>query len=82
MCGLVGLVDFNNSITKNQIFKMNSELLHRGPDSNGIWVEKNVGFGHTRLAVIDTNSRSDQPMMLKDKRYVIVFRVKFILCRL
>ncbi len=73
MCGLVGLVDFNNSITKNQIFKMNSELLHRGPDSNGIWVEKNVGFGHTRLAVIDTNSRSDQPMMLKDKRYVIVF---------
>ena len=52
---------------------MNDDLSHRGPDSKGIWSEENVILGHSRLAVLDTNKRSNQPMLSNDRRYVIVY---------
>ena len=34
---------------------MNLTLKHRGPDASGIWISstKNIGFGHTRLSILD-----------------------------
>ena len=73
MCGIVGCVDYKNIILKEEIIKMNDDLSHRGPDSKGIWSEENVILGHSRLAVLDTNKRSNQPMLSNDRRYVIVY---------
>ena len=32
---------------------MNRALAHRGPDASGVFVDREVAFGHTRLAIID-----------------------------
>lgn len=42
---------------------MNARLAPRGPDDEGLFLRKNVGFGHRRLAVIDLSEKSHQPMV-------------------
>jgi asparagine synthase (glutamine-hydrolysing) len=32
---------------------MNRALAHRGPDDDGVFVDRGIAFGHTRLAIID-----------------------------
>jgi asparagine synthase (glutamine-hydrolysing) len=49
---------------------------HRGPDGVGIWASAGsppVIIGHRRLAVIDLDTRANQPMTSHDGRYVITF---------
>ncbi|HKZ42853.1 MAG TPA: asparagine synthase (glutamine-hydrolyzing), partial [Candidatus Hodarchaeales archaeon] len=35
MCGLCGVVTFNNSLAQQHILSMNASLIHRGPDDEG-----------------------------------------------
>ncbi len=37
-------------------------MIHRGPDDEGIWTDGIVGFAFRRLAVIDLDPRSNQPL--------------------
>jgi len=46
---------------------------HRGPDSHGVFFEKNIGLGHNRLSIIDLSERGAQPMHSSLNRYVIVY---------
>jgi asparagine synthetase B (glutamine-hydrolysing) len=32
---------------------MTGTMARRGPDAGGVWVDRHVGLGHRRLAVID-----------------------------
>jgi asparagine synthase (glutamine-hydrolysing) len=38
-----------------------------------VWVGKGAAFGHRRLAIVDLDPRSDQPMVSRDGNYSIVF---------
>jgi len=73
MCGIVGYwlkkEKVNSVNLKNSMKKMH----HRGPDGEGLWIspQKNIGFGHVRLSIVDLGSRANQPMEMED--YVIVF---------
>lgn len=63
MCGLVGIVDFNNS-NKNfnsEITNMIKKIQHRGPDNNKIGSYKNYHYGFNRLSIIDLSSNANQP---------------------
>ena len=53
---------------------MTDALTHRGPDGQAQWINRwgNVGFGHTRLAILDLSAAAAQPMHYL-KRYTIVF---------
>ena len=55
--------------------EMKSSLVHRGPDSNGVWVspDKKVYLGHTRLAILDLTKAGNQPMTSSCGSYTIVF---------
>jgi asparagine synthase (glutamine-hydrolysing) len=48
-------------------------LHHRGPDARGHAVHGAAQLGHTRLAIVDLNPRSNQPFYSHDGRHVVVF---------
>lgn len=75
MCGISGVWNSQQLELSSLIQKMNQSLTHRGPNSNGQWISEtdNLGFGHTRLAIIDTSENGNQPMHSSSHRFVIVF---------
>ena len=74
MCGLSGFSTKDDIKDKFNILKnMNDKLSHRGPDGEGYYHHEDVSFSHKRLAVIDLNSRSDQPFQDANKNYSITF---------
>jgi asparagine synthase (glutamine-hydrolysing) len=44
--------------------RMAAVMAHRGPDGEGVWHDANAGLAHRRLAIIDLDARSDQPLHL------------------
>lgn len=76
MCGICGIINFDNNIIDNQeLLSFTNSLNHRGPDSNSIFINKNsqIGLGHTRLSIIDISSKGKQPMTSIDGRFSITF---------
>ena len=78
MCGINGLVYKNaeNTDVQNIIGKMNQEIIHRGPDEDGFFVEhledKTIAFAMRRLSIVDL-STGKQPIFTEDRSKVIVF---------
>lgn len=74
MCGIAGLIRLDGSVVStSELVKMTDSIAHRGPDGQGQWVERNVGLGHRRLAIIDLTDAGKQPMFSADNRYVMVY---------
>ncbi len=48
-------------------------LEHRGPDTQGTFIEDRIGLGHRRLSVIDISPKGNQPMKDPSGRYTLVF---------
>ena len=72
MCGFAGFVS-KKSYDKNEIVKKMAEtIVHRGPDSDGYFVEDDVALGFRRLSIIDLE-KGHQPITSVCGRYVIVF---------
>ena len=62
MCGIVGIVGpFSRERCVEILQKMNSAIVHRGPDDDGIWAEDGFGFAMRRLSIIDL-AGGQQPM--------------------
>ena len=72
MCGITGIVS-NNKNKKELIHLMNDRIKHRGPDSEGIYVDDNVALGHRRLAIIDLSQAGNQPLYNEDGSIVVIF---------
>ena len=70
MCGIGG---FHGHDDRDLLQAMNDQLVHRGPDGDGIFLDGTVGLGHRRLTIIDTSHEADQPMWSADRRFVIIF---------
>jgi len=51
---------------------MNRVIIHRGPDSDGFFVNRNVGLAMRRLAIIDLES-GDQPIANENETVWVVF---------
>ena len=62
MCGISGIIDFEEPISPNDLVSMCHIMHHRGPDYNDIWMDKYVGLAHNRLSIIDPSSMGNQPM--------------------
>src|SRR5260370_9713554 len=76
MCGIAGIVDFRgNAVQPAEISRLTNLLAHRGPNGAGTWfsADRDVAFGHRRLAIIDPGAGGYQPMLSDDSRHVIVF---------
>jgi asparagine synthase (glutamine-hydrolysing) len=63
MCGIAGLYYFDQErqVEQKRLKEMSNSLVHRGPDGRGIYIDKNIGLAHQRLAIIDLETGT-QPM--------------------
>lgn len=69
MCGIVGFID--KSKNKKKIIKDMANLIkHRGPDSDGYYVDEDVALGFRRLSIIDLKG-GDQPIYNEDKTKLV-----------
>ncbi|MDO8554693.1 MAG: asparagine synthase (glutamine-hydrolyzing) [Candidatus Micrarchaeota archaeon] len=69
MCGICGIF---GDYSKGQIVKMTDSLVHRGPDSDGYFYDKNIALGFRRLSIIDLKT-GNQPIYNEDETVAIVF---------
>ena len=75
MCGIAGYITKNRKDypRREKLKKMTDMIRHRGPDAEGQWCDDKVAFGHRRLAIIDLDAKSNQPMQSIDGRFLITY---------
>ena len=72
MCGICGVISPRGAAdTRALVEEMNRALVHRGPDSGGIFSEGGASIAARRLAIIDLET-GDQPLMNEDGSVVVV----------
>ena len=69
MCGIIGFVSPKGEKEKI-IKKMTDRLIHRGPDEEGFYIDKDIALGHRRLSIIDLDN-GKQP--ISNKKFVVIF---------
>jgi asparagine synthase (glutamine-hydrolysing) len=61
MCGICGFYQHKIEADKKILETMNDQIVHRGPDDDGYFLEKHVGLAARRLSIIDL-SMGHQPL--------------------
>src|SRR6266567_3178281 len=71
MCGICGIVSARGPVDPDRLAAMSETLVHRGPDSDGTFLNGSIGLAATRLAIIDL-AGGDQPIANEDGSVVVV----------
>jgi asparagine synthase (glutamine-hydrolysing) len=72
MCGICGMLALDGgAVDERAVRAMADALVHRGPDSEGVFADGPVGLAARRLAIIDLD-RGDQPMANEDATVTVV----------
>ncbi|MEO6655702.1 MAG: asparagine synthetase B, partial [Pyrinomonadaceae bacterium] len=75
MCGIAGWINLKQSNSKDHseavLHSMCEAIVHRGPDSEGLWTDDTVALGMRRLSIIDLHT-GDQPVFSGDKSIVVM----------
>ena len=66
MCGIACIVNLDKIDSEN----IHLSMRHRGPDSEGSYIDNNISIFHNRLAIQDLSVGASQPMSFEE--YVIV----------
>ena len=69
MCGIAGII----GVTECKDEQLLRGIAHRGPDSCGVFKDKGIFLGHSRLSIQDLSENGNQPMFSSDGRYVMIF---------
>ena len=78
MCGICGQLNFDRSgaaappVSGHELRRMTETIRHRGPDSDGFYLDENVGLGMRRLRIIDLET-GEQPISNEDGTLWIVY---------
>src|SRR3989442_1069571 len=71
MCGIGGIASARGAVDPERLAAMSATLVHRGPDSDGSFVDGPIGLAARRLAIIDF-AEGDQPIANEDGSVVVV----------
>ncbi|HTI08367.1 MAG TPA: asparagine synthase (glutamine-hydrolyzing) [Puia sp.] len=74
MCGICGFVTYDREVGQDPgiiIGRMNSKLIHRGPDAQDTLLFDNVAFGFSRLSIIGLENGM-QPIFSEDRSIVLI----------
>jgi asparagine synthase (glutamine-hydrolysing) len=74
MCGISGVYEYQGRgrVTPEIVAEMLGAIYHRGPDDEGVFVDRNLGFGTRRLSIIDL-AGGHQPIANADGSVVVAF---------
>jgi len=74
MCGICGIFhrDARRQAEQGALAEMSAQIVHRGPDEDGSYVDGNVGLAVRRLRIIDVQS-GRQPITNEDRNLWIVY---------
>ncbi|NJN80162.1 MAG: hypothetical protein HC797_06675 [Anaerolineales bacterium] len=75
MCGITGFWNLDGKpVNREELIRFTNQISHRGPDGWDVHIfdSASLGFGHRRLAIIDTTDAGRQPMSYAN-RYWMVF---------
>src|SRR5213594_3447959 len=74
MCGICGILYCGEErhVQRDTLAQMNAQIVHRGPDDDGFFVEGNVGLAMRRLSIIDIRT-GQQPISNEDESLWIVY---------
>lgn len=79
MCGIVGMV--GRRANRGVVEAMCPTIVHRGPDSQGFYVQPGVVLGMRRLSIIDL-AGGDQPIHNEDRTIWTVYNGEIYNCQL
>ena len=67
MCGICGVFysDRAQRVNRDMLVAMSQQIVHRGPDDDGFFIEENVGLAMRRLSIIDIQT-GHQPISNED----------------
>ncbi|MEP6978508.1 MAG: asparagine synthase (glutamine-hydrolyzing) [Thermoleophilia bacterium] len=71
MCGICGIASGDGPPDRAWLDSMSAKLVHRGPDSDGSFLDERVGIAARRLSIIDL-AGSDQPLTNEDETVHVV----------
>ncbi len=71
MCGICGITTTRGAVDRERLAAMSATLEHRGPDSDGTYVDGGIGLAARRLSIIDL-AGGDQPIANEDGTVVVV----------
>jgi len=75
MCGIAGWINLKTTRpeidVEGVLHSMCERIVHRGPDSEGMWWDETVALGMRRLSVIDLKT-GDQPVFSEDGTVVVM----------
>src|SRR5687767_8880205 len=74
MCGITGWLNLDNKSNNDAeavLHSMCETIVHRGPDSEGLWVDDTVALGMRRLSIIDLKT-GDQPVFSCDRSVIVM----------
>ncbi|MFZ0802848.1 MAG: asparagine synthase (glutamine-hydrolyzing) [Terriglobales bacterium] len=74
MCGICGIFhrDARRLVEQSALADMSAQIVHRGPDEDGSYVDGNVALAIRRLSIIDVQS-GQQPIRNEDQNLWIVY---------
>src|SRR5579871_3534752 len=72
MCGICGITTTRGAVDRERLAAMSATLEHRGPNSDGTYVDGGIGLVHRRLSIIDL-AGGDQPIANEDGSVRIIF---------
>ncbi len=73
MCGFAAFFELDRTFSPGLLDGADDDLFHRGPDSGHRYETPGAAMVFRRLAILDPESRSDQPFRDRSGRYVLVF---------
>ena len=73
-CAMCGFCGFTGELTDRETYlrQMTEKITHRGPDSDGYYMDDCLAMGFRRLSIIDLEAAS-QPLYNEDKSLVLMF---------
>ena len=70
MCGIFAC--FGEALDKETAEKCVKTMHHRGPDVCNMWLHSRICMGHTRLSIVDTSDRGNQPFLDTENQIILV----------